>query len=103
MPPPTTAMSNSSCDSAARACPRSITTAVSQSATRIEIGSSASAANFGPRGARGEGPPWRSDVRQLRGDLGDGRLRIAEHHRGLGVEVELVLDARESRVHRALD
>ena len=33
----------------------------------------------------------------------DGRLRVAEQHRRLRVVVELVFDAREAGVHRALD
>src|SRR6266566_4165122 len=77
MPPPTTTTSNSSSDSAARAWLRSITTAVSQS--------------------------WSSDLAELRGDLCHGELRVAEQHRGLRVVVELVFDAGETWVHRALD
>src|SRR6476660_9768246 len=77
MPPPTTTTSNSSSDSAARAWLRSITTAVSQS--------------------------WSSDLGELRCDLGHGGLRVAEQHRRLRVVVELVFDACETRVHRALD
>src|SRR6266568_5244646 len=36
-------------------------------------------------------------------DAGDRFLRVAEQHPGLRIELELVVDAGESRLHRPLD
>src|SRR5450830_277537 len=57
----------------------------------------------GDRGARRA--PGARDLqrRELGCDLAHSRLGVPEEHRRLRVEVELVLDAREARVHRALD
>src|SRR4051812_26855625 len=44
-----------------------------------------------------------SALLQLRHDAADGLLRIAEQHSGLWVEVQIVVDAREAGLHRALD
>src|SRR5438067_258311 len=97
MPPPTTATSNSCSDSAPRAWLRAITRAVSQSARPQP-----------PTGAHGRRRLARNAstalyLRELRADLADRALGVAEQHRGLGVVVELVFDAREAGVHRALD
>ena len=40
---------------------------------------------------------------QFRGDLGDGGFCVTEEHRGLLVEVQVVVDAGESGAHRALE
>src|SRR6202035_1444410 len=45
----------------------------------------------------------RSERGELGRDLTHGRLRVTEEHRGLRVEIELVLDPSEAGVHRALD
>src|SRR5437899_10990422 len=93
MPPPTTATSNSCSDSAARAWLRAITRAVSQSARPRPPHASRTSA----------GGTQRLYLRELCADLADCALGVAEQHRGLGVVVELVFDARETGVHRALD
>src|SRR5271154_677793 len=101
MPPPTTTTSNSSCDSAARARLRSITTssvAKREHAHRTAAGSQGACACWAPAG-----PAPASDVRELCRYLRDRRLRVPEQHGGLRLVVELVFDACEPGVHRALD
>src|ERR1700687_3414173 len=54
---------------------------------------------------------WRpvTDALVLRGllqfadDASDGFLRVAEQHAGLRIEIEIVVDAGEARLHRPLD
>src|SRR5258705_12748549 len=54
------------------------------------------------QGARAPNAP-RSQNLQLLGDFGDRGFRVTEEHRGLRVEVQLVVDARESGAHRTLE